>query len=228
VRSVRFFVKLNGEILEPFMPSKGLQQGDPLSPYLFLFVADGLANIFKREVLGGSITPVKVARNSRGISNLLFTDDSLLFFKASREQALAVSKTLTLFQRCTGQLLSSSKCSILFSEHCPLDVQNEIKSILEIENSTFESKYLGLPTREGRMKDANFQPIMDRFLKRCNDCSGRLMSIAAKEVHIKAIVQSLPVYTMGVFKLSAGFCEKYERLIREFWWGEEEGRRKVH
>lgn len=78
------------------------------------------------------------------------------------------------------------------------------------------------------MKDANFQPIMDRFLKRCNDCSGRLMSFAAKEVHIKAIVQALPVYTMGVFKLSAGFCEKYERLIREFWWGEEEGRRKVH
>uniref|UniRef100_A0A453S5H7 Reverse transcriptase zinc-binding domain-containing protein n=3 Tax=Aegilops tauschii subsp. strangulata TaxID=200361 RepID=A0A453S5H7_AEGTS len=94
--------------------------------------------------------------------------------------------------------------------------------------STFESKYLGLPTPEGRMKDANFQPFMDRFMKRCSDWDGRFMSFAAKEVHVKSIVQSLPVFTMGVFKLSVGFCDKYERLIREFWWGEEEGRRKVH
>ena len=91
------------------MPSRGLRQGDPLSPYLFLFVADGLATIFSREVQGGNISPVKVARSSPGISNLLFADDSLVFFKASCDQARAVKKALTLFQKCTGQLLSSSK-----------------------------------------------------------------------------------------------------------------------
>lgn len=78
------------------------------------------------------------------------------------------------------------------------------------------------------MKDENFQPIMDRFLKRCNDWAGRHMSFAAKEVHVKSIVQALPTFAMGVFKFSVGFCDKYERLIREFWWGEDEGQRKVH
>lgn len=137
VKSVRFSVKMNGEVLEPFFPCRGLRQGDPLSPYLFLFVADGLARIFNREVKGGSISPVKVARNSPGISNLLFADDSLVFFKATCDQARAVKNALTLFQKCTGQLLSSSKCSILFSEHCPISLQNEIKDILACETSTF-------------------------------------------------------------------------------------------
>lgn len=54
------------------------------------------------------------------------------------------------------------------------------------------------------------------------------MSFAAKEVNVKSVVQALPTYAMGVFKFSVGFCDKYERLIREFWWGEEEGHRKVH
>ena len=78
VTSVRFSVKCNGEQSEFFTPTRGLRQGDPLSPYLFLFVADGLVNLLNREVAGGHITPIKVTRNSPGISNLLFADDSLL------------------------------------------------------------------------------------------------------------------------------------------------------
>ena len=51
---------------------------------------------------------------------------------------------------------------------------------------------------------------------------------ASKEVHVKSVVQALPVFTMSVFVLSKGFCEKYEQMIREFWWAEEDGKRKVH
>ena len=75
VRTVRFSVRCNGcngELLEAFTPFRGLRQGDPLSPYLFLFVADGLSTLLDREVRAGGITPLKVARSSPGISNLLF------------------------------------------------------------------------------------------------------------------------------------------------------------
>lgn len=72
VKSMTYSVKLNGELLESFSPSRGLRQGDPLSPYLFLMVADGLVSILRREVDSGNITPLKVARGSPGISNLTF------------------------------------------------------------------------------------------------------------------------------------------------------------
>ena len=85
-----------------------------------------------------------------------------------------------------------------------------------MQTDTFESKYLGLPTSEGRMEDGQFQPIMDRFGKRCNDWSEKFMSFVAKEVHVKSIVKALPTFTTSVFMLSQGFCDKYEKMIREF------------
>lgn len=152
---------------------------------------------------------------------MLFADDSLLFFKASKEEAQAVKNVLHDFQINTGQLLSESKCSLLLSEACPSEVAADIKETLGVTTSSFENKYLGVPTPEGRMKDENFQPIMERVGKRCNDWSEKYMSFAAKEVHIKSVIHTLPCYTMGVFLLSKGFCEKYERTIREFRWGDE-------
>jgi hypothetical protein len=62
-----------------------------------------------------------------------------------------------------------------------------IKSTLSISTATFEEKYLGFPTPEGRMKDGTFQPIMNRFTKRLTNGSEKLMSHAAKDTLIKSI-----------------------------------------
>lgn len=78
------------------------------------------------------------------------------------------------------------------------------------------------------MKEEQFQPIMERFVNRCSDWNERYMSHAAKETLVKSVLQALPTYCMGVFKMTQGFCDKYERLIRDFWWGEENGHHKVH
>jgi hypothetical protein len=228
VRSVRFSVRINGSTLDPFSPTRGLRQGDPLSPYLFLLVGEALTCILKTEVVKGSITPLKVARRAPGISNLLFADDCLLFFKATKEEAQAVTNALNLFQRCTGQLLSMNKCLVLFSHVCPPQTQDVIKATLNVVSYTFEEKYLGLPTPEGRMKGKQFQPIMVRFTKRLTNWAERFMSLRAKDTLIKSVAQALPTHVMGVFKMSAGFCDQYEKLIRDFWWGDDDNQRKVH
>ena len=119
VTSVRYSVKLNGTLLDSFTPSQGLRQGDPLSPFLFLFVADGLSAILKSRVQAGDIVPVKICRRAPGISHLLFADDTLLFFKASRDQAEQVKASLDLYSSATGQSLNYDKCSMFFGESCP-------------------------------------------------------------------------------------------------------------
>jgi hypothetical protein len=223
VRSIRFSIRINGRTLDPFCPTRGLRQGDPLSPYLFLFVGEALSSILKRETDGGRITPLKVARNAPGVSDLLFADDSLLFFKATIEEARVVGSYLKLFQ-----LVSPSKCSLMFSTTCPSATQIEIKSILNVASSTFEEKYLGLPTPEGRTKGDHFQPIMKRFSKRLTSWAEKFSSHGAKDTLIKSVAQALPGYAMGVYKMTLGFCEQYERLIWDFWWGDEQDHRKVH
>ena len=81
---------------------------------------------------------------------------------------------------------------------------------LEVEATTFESKYLGLPTPEGRMKNEHFQPILNRFGKKCNDWNERFMSQARKEVNVKSTAQSWPTYVMRVFKLNQNFYKLWK------------------
>ena len=90
VSSVRYAVKINGKVLNLFTPSRGLRQGDPLSPYLFLFIGEALTSLIRKEAASGHISPLKIARGAPGITNLLFADDCLLFFKASTEEEIVV------------------------------------------------------------------------------------------------------------------------------------------
>jgi hypothetical protein len=156
VTTVRYSVKFNGGLLEAFSPTRGLRQGDPLSPFLFLFVADGLAGLLQSEIRTGGITPIKVCQRAPGISHLLFADDTLLFFKANGDQVNRVKHVIDTYASATGQLINHAKCSILFSSNCPMEVQGEVRAALSVQEAQFEEKYLGLPTPEGGMSHSKF------------------------------------------------------------------------
>lgn len=92
VSTVQYKVRFNGVLSAPFTPSRGLRQGDPLSPYLFLFVADGLSKLINQKVQQNLLQELRICRNASGISHLLFADDTLLFFKANMEQAMQIKE----------------------------------------------------------------------------------------------------------------------------------------
>ena len=92
------WVLLNGVPGSPISHGKGLRQGDPLSPYLFLSVADGLVHLLKKEIVEKNLTPIKIARNSPGISNLLFADDSVVFLEGSRDNFEALHVILQEYE----------------------------------------------------------------------------------------------------------------------------------
>ena len=126
VSLVKYSVKFNGKLLESFSPSRGLRQGDLLSPFLFLFVADALSALFSKSMSEEGLEGIKICRRAPIISHLLFADDSLLFFRASIQQATLVRGLLNTYALATGQLINPSKCSILFSDNFPQLVSEEI------------------------------------------------------------------------------------------------------
>jgi hypothetical protein len=102
VTTVHYSIRFNNVTLEPFKPSHGLSQGDPLLPYLFLFVADGLSKLFQRETNDQRLKELKICHRAPGISHLLFADDTLLFFEATKVHASVLSEVLKKYERNTG------------------------------------------------------------------------------------------------------------------------------
>jgi hypothetical protein len=57
--SVRYFVKVNGELMEPFIPTRGIREGDPISPYLFLLCAEGPSCLVRKEEQADNLKGVR-------------------------------------------------------------------------------------------------------------------------------------------------------------------------
>jgi hypothetical protein len=88
----------------------------------------------------------------------------LLFFKGSVAQAMCVGSVIQQFERGTKQMLSPAKCSLLARDGMAQEERDGICSVLGVEKMQFEVKYLGLPTPEGRLKNARFQPLRERHV----------------------------------------------------------------
>ena len=97
VTTISFSVLLNGECLEKFKPSRGIRQGDPISPYLFLLAAEGLSCLLNSRIHSSVLKGIKVAPSAPMVGHLLFADDSLLLFKANRENVMEINDVLQLY-----------------------------------------------------------------------------------------------------------------------------------
>ena len=105
------------------MPTRGLRQGDPLSPFLFLICSEGLSSLLAHEEDIGGIEGVQVCRNEPSISHLLFADDSLILMKANISNARTLKKVLETYCQSSGQMVSNAKSSIYFSPNTGVSVR---------------------------------------------------------------------------------------------------------
>ncbi|XP_073359855.1 uncharacterized protein [Aegilops tauschii subsp. strangulata] len=109
-------LKSNSAKQEEFSPSRGLRQGDPISPYLFLLAAEGLSCLLKAADPNESVRGIKVAESAPEVNHLLFADDSLLFFDATPEMATKVDLLLQRYCGASGQRINKDRSSIYFSK----------------------------------------------------------------------------------------------------------------
>jgi len=146
----------------PVIPGRGLRQGDPLSPYLFILCAEGLSALIRQAEARGELHGAKVCRNAPIITHLLFADDCFLFFRATETEAHTMKTIMAIYEAASGQAISLPKSEIYYSRNTRADVQNNITSIVGVQAVLGTSKYLGLPSMIGRSKKATFNFIKDR------------------------------------------------------------------
>ena len=146
ISTARFSVMVNGTPVGFFPSSKGLRQGDPLSPYLFVMGMEVLSVLIKRAMEGGFISGCKIQRN-RGravhIAHLLFADDTIVFCEAKKEYLMNLSWILFWFEAASGLKINLAKNEVI-----PVGEVQRIEEMaveLGCRVGKLPSVYLGLP-----------------------------------------------------------------------------------
>jgi hypothetical protein len=230
IRSVSYSVVVNGNPVGLFSPSRGIRQGDPISPYLFLICAEVFSSLLLKAEKRGVITGVPTSPRGPSLNHLFFADDSLLFCKANSVEWRRLLKILEIYEAGSGQKLNLSKTSIFFffSRNTPLERKQEILQQSGLVESTRIESYLGLPTFIGKSKHLAFQDIVERVTNRLSNWKIKFLSQARKEVLLKAVVQAIPTYSMGVFLLPISLCKEINKLMQNFWWSHMSNNSKIH
>ena len=120
----------------------------------------------------------------------------------------------------SSQQINRSKTALFFSKATERSIKDQIKEAWGVPEIMQYEKYLGLPSFVGKGKKASFNYIKERVWRKLQGWEGKLLSQARKEVLIKSVIQAIPTYTMGCFKLPLGLCNEIEALIKRFWWGQ--------
>ncbi|XP_042939392.1 uncharacterized protein LOC122274417 [Carya illinoinensis] len=134
IESVSYALLVNGEPQQEFLPSRGIRQGDPLSPYLFIMCAEALGNLIHKAGEDRLINGVPIGKSHLRISHLFFADDNLLFCKANVMEWNRMINLLRTYEMAFGQRLNLEKTSIIFSKNTARQTQDYLLSIAGIRS----------------------------------------------------------------------------------------------
>ena len=117
VSTVSYFILVNGEPEGMIHPSRGLRQGDPLSPYLFLFCAEGLNAILRKAATTGEIEGFSLCRRGPKIAHLFFANDCLLLCRSNLAECEKIKELLAVYEATSGQMVNKDKTTLFFSKN---------------------------------------------------------------------------------------------------------------
>ncbi|KAG7558509.1 Reverse transcriptase domain [Arabidopsis thaliana x Arabidopsis arenosa] len=218
ITSVSYSYLLNGTAQGIVNPQRGLRQGDPLSPYVFILCSEVLSGLCTKAQRENKLTGVKVGKKSPRLNHLLFADDTMFFCKSDAKECATLMDILHKYEVASGQKINPQKSAITFSAKTQTIGKDRVKQLLGITSEGGSGKYLGLPELFGRKKKDLFNMIVDRIRQRACSWSSKFLSSAGKVVMLKSVLATMPAYSMSCFKLPGSLYKRIQSALTRFWW----------
>ena len=228
VSTVSTSILVNGDALDPIYPSRGIRQGDPLSPYLFILCMEFLGHLVEEKCRENLWQPVKVSQSGPAFSHLIFADDIVFFAKADLTNCIAIRDVLDVFCNLSGQSVSEAKSRIYFSSNVDIDTRESLSDVLGFSSTPNIGNYLEIPLRVTGDSSNEFNFILDRVKQKPAGWKANLLSLAGRNVLIQASTAAIPSYVMQCNLLPRRILDGIDRVNHDFLWDTTESIRKIH
>ncbi|PNX92269.1 cysteine-rich receptor-like protein kinase [Trifolium pratense] len=196
-------VLVNGSPSKEFEMGRGLRQGDPLSPFLFLIAAEGFNLLMKKAVDLGNFSGYKFDGGDECFSHLQYADDTLIIGRKGWGNIRIIKAILLLFELMSGLKVNFHK-SLLIGINIHQIWIEEAAKILNCKVGSFPFKYLGLPIGANPRRIATWQPVIDAVRFRLSGWKHSQLSIGGRVVILKSVLSAIPVYYLSFFKAPSG------------------------
>lgn len=215
--SSSFSILVNGVPSPWFSSSRGVRQGDPISPYLFILVAQNFSSIMNRA-LSMNMIPGFDCNLRSNFNHLLFADDLILITRATRSVARNIIVCLAVYSRLTGQCANLSKSQVFLPSWFNSRVASSICSILDLPLSTFPLLYLGILISPKKLSVQSFSPMIDKIKSLCARWKTLKLSSAAKSILINSSILSIPTYYLSAYPVPDSVLQEITKVVRDFFW----------
>jgi hypothetical protein len=207
VSSATLSINWQGTASDPFSSTRGLRQGDPISPYLFILCLERLGHSIQDAVVMGNWKPFKVGRGiGPAISHMCFADDLILVAEASSDQSNLIRSILKEFCDASGQKLNLHKSQVFFSNNVSGDLASTLSRDLGIEITKDLGVYLGAPMLHRRASKSDYEFILDKMRKKLSGWKANSLSFAGRVTLAQSSLTSIPGYVIQSSRIPTSIC----------------------
>ncbi|GJW04433.1 putative reverse transcriptase domain, reverse transcriptase zinc-binding domain protein [Tanacetum coccineum] len=217
ISSTSYSINVNGERHGYFKGKRGLRQGDPMSPYLFILVMEILTLMLKRRVRESGDFGYHNRCSKQKIIDICFADDLIMFSRGDIQSAKILIEALEEFKCASGLVPSIPKSTVFFC-NVVAHVKTAILQLMPFEEDSLPIKYLGVPLISSRLVHRDCKILVERVKKRIGDWKNKRLSFAGRLQLCLSVVSSMHVYWASVFILPIGILNEIEQLMGGFLW----------
>jgi hypothetical protein len=218
-------ILLNSVTGQPFKHGRGLRQGDPLSPLLFILAMDPLQRLLELATQEGLLHPI--GADPVKMRTSLYADDIALFLHPHVIDVANLQQLLHHFGTATGLCTNFTKSKIIPIWCDGLDI-HEILGDFQAKISELPCKYLGLTLQTSRIRREDEQNLVDKVATKLPKWKGRMVNKVGCLTLVKSVLSSIVTYHMTVFPLSKWAIKRIDRIRRNFLWCGADDTRRGH
>ncbi|GAU35013.1 hypothetical protein TSUD_103360 [Trifolium subterraneum] len=218
-------ISINGKAHGYFSCSRGVRQGDPLSPLLFCLADDVLSRSISRLVSDGSLNVIKGTRHVNVPSHSFYADDLMIFCKGNLAGLRALKNLFDIYALESGQVINNSKSTIFYGSI----TQGRLALIVHLLNFKLGSTFqlFGVPIFKGKPKACYLQPIADKIKLKLSAWKASLLSIVGRVQLVRAVIQSMLIYSITLYSWRVSLLTDIEKCVRNFIWSGDVDKRKL-
>ncbi len=219
IRTTSFSVLVNDVPGERFEPSRGIRQGDPLAPFIFIISMEALARTLQKEAEARkNLVGIKLKPRGTPIPFLSFADDTLIFSKAGVGNLNKIMDILYKFSYQSGLKINIHKSSLQVSKNISSSEARSLAGAYNLPLTRALEKYLGIPIVRGRINNSVFEDVVSNLKTHISRWKASTLSQAGRAVLINANISSKSYYLMQSFLLPKGILEKLDKINKDFFW----------